>query len=253
MVRKLRLFDLPPDKSAATLPAQRLLTASGETGAAIDVAKLSRMVGIRKITEVPMVGAHACLIPDRYGYTVMVDQALPTHHQRSSIAHEIGHVLLQARSRKYRRLKVSTDQEFRCDMLAAELLMPTEAFSTEMAEREASLSWIEVLARTFGVPVEFAALRFAWLSASGVSATCWRRDGFKLSEQWSIDHGVANAKPRVRNQVEFGDYSHHAVRAFTSGRLAVVRPNDERSQLLQSKRFGTPFAPYVITLAQTEA
>jgi Predicted Zn peptidase len=239
---------MPPDRHAKVLPARNLLRAAGMADSAVNVDRLSRMVGVRRISSVPTRDMEACLVPDNYGYTILVNQRLPADQRRFCIAHEIGHILLRARCMKYRGARRSQEEQ-RCDLLADEILMPESRFSREMAECEPSLSWIESLAARYEVPVEAAARRFGNCARTDLQIVCWGREGADLAPRWTSGKPLLTGRLRPK-RVSPHDFSHHVVRTFTSGRLAVdgYLSKNFGPLRIESRRFGLALTPNVLTL-----
>jgi hypothetical protein len=80
------------------------------------------------------------------GFTIVYSKHLNSGRRRFTIAHEMGHALLANTGRNYPR--VGKEVERLCDMLAAEILMPEDAF-VELLPTELSFSAIFELAKTF--------------------------------------------------------------------------------------------------------
>ena len=90
------------------------------------------------------------------GFAIVYSSYLSKPRQRFTIAHEIAHAYFECNWPDLPH--PSKEIEQLCDMIAAEILMPTSAV-TDRIERELSIEKILELARTFGVSL--SALRFA--------------------------------------------------------------------------------------------
>ncbi len=98
-------------------------------------------------------------------FTIYYSSYLPVHPRRFTMAHEIGHALLEMSS------PVPPTQcrevEHLCDMIAAEILMPRRLMEGRMKDRP-NLKLVFDTSKTFQVSLSAAALRIAELSSATV-------------------------------------------------------------------------------------
>ena len=100
-----------------------------------DLRLLARRWGVISIEE-QEIHSDAMLLPIEEGYRIILkkaDQVASLGRQRFSLAHELGHLLLQKSETtgiglKYRGHGFSDEEERLCDQIAAEILMPRMAF-----------------------------------------------------------------------------------------------------------------------------
>jgi Zn-dependent peptidase ImmA (M78 family) len=98
----------------------------------------------------------------RHGGTLQIlcASGLSAERRRFTIAHEIGHLVIEQHAR--RSVRQSKEVERLCDMFAAELLMPTSAFGGAVG-KSTRLRDLPALARSFQVSLTSAAIRWAEL------------------------------------------------------------------------------------------
>jgi len=184
-----RFPDMPPQNSkrqAALGEAQRLLAVAEVTGPPVDVERLSRLLGVREIIPIGFTSTDACLLPGRNGHTILIKRTASERRRRFSIAHELGHILLRARSTKFRggNRERAAQEERLCDEIAAELLMPEALFRREMMGVKPSVEAICDLAKRFDTAIEPAAIRFGKLGGNSVQVVCWQRQAHSLTAKW---------------------------------------------------------------------
>jgi len=114
---------------------------------------------------------------DTDGFRIVYSVYLPPPSRRFTIAHEIGHVVLETLGLKSHR--TGKEVERLCDLFAVDLLMPRRAF-IECADGEISTQKIFDLAKHFRTSISATALRYADLFHVSVfayqdSEIIWRR------------------------------------------------------------------------------
>jgi Zn-dependent peptidase ImmA (M78 family) len=126
---------------------------------------------------------------------------LSADRRRFTIAHEMGHALLESTGPK--RPQKGKEVERLCDMFAAELLMPRQEF-LDRAHGEASTERILELARHFRTSLTTTGIRYAELLGVSVFAyqderVIWGKDAFRRAAQNSIDDSFL---PAIRRALE---------------------------------------------------
>lgn len=219
-----------PKREAALGEARRLLSVAGITEPPVDVERLSRVLGVRKIVPVGFIATDACLLPDRNGHTILIKRTSSERRQRFSIAHELGHILLRARATKFRggNRERAAQEEKLCDEIAAELLMPQPLFEREMIRQEPSIEMICKLAKKFNTAIEPAAIRFGKLSRADIQVVHWEKQGNFLRAKW-----VSGAR-----LVPYG--SRRSVWDMTSGPCQAYHAGDEIITSYEAPRKGAP-------------
>ena len=129
------------------------------------------------------------LIPDMRGLRVQVNIRHSRGKQRFTIAHEIGHTLIPA----YRRAPHAVqdmvtglfsggqEEEYLCDVAAAELLLPDHLFRSQASALGCNLDTVVILARQFLASREAIARRLTSMNLWPCAAALWHY-AFKPSE-----------------------------------------------------------------------
>lgn len=177
------------------------------------------------------------LIPDRDGFRVQVNRGHSQGKQRFTIAHEIGHTLVPAyRRAPYAVQDIDTgmfaggqEEEYLCDVAAAELLMPDHLFRSQASALSCSLDTVVTLARQFGASREATARRLVSLNHWPCAVALWHY-AHKPSEG-AVPHQIVlgetewtppQRKVRVRYasaSQSFGHYLHRHLSAPLDGPL----------------------------------
>jgi hypothetical protein len=121
----------------------------------LDAIQVKLRVVATRSEDLPFSGE---LRPGVDGFTIVHSKYLSPGRRRFTIAHELGHALLATTGRNYPHS--GKEVERLCDMLAAEMLMPQEAFVRALPP-EIDLSTILELASTFKTSWWAAAIRCA--------------------------------------------------------------------------------------------
>ena len=135
----------------------------------VDLSALAKRWGVTSIEE-GSIASEAMLLPSSSGYKVILRNATTPGQvirQRFSFAHELGHLLLreagctvssefQANHRSRRR---NNEEERLCDQIAAEILMPKNAFIDDVNEMGWDLHSLKKLARLYDTSIPATARR----------------------------------------------------------------------------------------------
>lgn len=105
---------------------------------------------------IPVVGE---LRSDNGGFRILCAAGQSPERRRFTIAHELAHVLFE--STGPRPPRVGADLERLCDMIAAEILMPSTVFQDAFEETLVNTSVVRRLAFTFQTSLTATALRCA--------------------------------------------------------------------------------------------
>ena len=124
-----------------------------------DLVQVGRKVGVHEICYESFPGSGE-LHKTRDGYRIVCSSDQPHSRQRFTVAHELGHVILEGTGRGAPRGGNGVERV--CDMLAAELLMPRRQFESRLPDRVGFVG-IRQLARTFDTSVTATAIRCARL------------------------------------------------------------------------------------------
>ncbi|MBI2305164.1 MAG: ImmA/IrrE family metallo-endopeptidase [Chloroflexi bacterium] len=165
-----RLFDLLMEVRQTTEPPFRAREYAG-------------LLGVRDIIQADLGDLDALLLPLRDGYRVKVNKSHHPLRQNFSIAHEVGHILLQQALRELPTLSMrdgaSHDlsgkvREDMCNMIAAELLMPPAPFTKSLRAFGLTMDSIPLLAKTFETSVPATARRVVAMAEEPCIALRWK-------------------------------------------------------------------------------
>ena len=160
-----------------------------------DLYQLARQWGVSRIEE-RIIDSDAMLLPNGAGYSIILKKMhLPSHlgRQRFSLAHELGHLLLQKSEKtgavlKYRGHGYSDEEERLCDQIAAEILMPRLAFQEDGWMEGWSLRNVRVLAHKYDTSLTATARRMIDLMPEEALMGVWKVSGDAVGRanlQWS--------------------------------------------------------------------
>lgn len=186
------------ERAVIRLACEQLLS-DAEAEPPIPVERVASLRGIVDIEEadVPYAGM---LSPRGPNFVVTVRSSDGYERQRFTICHETGHTLFPGfAERQFRCNGQKTLLEQRCDIAAAELLLPHRFFEADLAAGGFHLSTTEALAKHYHASIEASALRVVDLSKEPAMLLVFR-ERHKPSER-GREH---LCEPRLRL-----DYAHH--------------------------------------------
>lgn len=133
-----------------------------------EIRKLCEHLNVERITyeDIPCDGLLMPVSEDRY--EVRVSCNAPRSRQRFSVAHELGHVVLQKLGlaehdeahRETASVKTHSLEERFCDAFASAVLMPRDKFQEEAERLSMSIQTFRELSRRFDVSLSAAARRY---------------------------------------------------------------------------------------------
>jgi len=163
--------------------ARELIATAGITAPPVDLAAVAGLQGITKIGERKMRSTLGTLREGRNGLTVTLNKREP-FRARFTLAHEIGHTMVDPPDRDASTVLLATrkprrkdDLERLCDQIAVELLMPYELFLAALGPGPLAIADVFRLARLFDASLQSTALRAGELALEPVEVVCWQRDG----------------------------------------------------------------------------
>lgn len=109
------------EAEAGLAKARALLSECRIRSLPVDLGRLARQVGIRKVREVDIRLDGQLLELEEGGFEVVLSRSAPPSRRRFTLAHEIAHVLLSGGGAG---CSASAESEELCNLVAAELLMP---------------------------------------------------------------------------------------------------------------------------------
>ena len=163
-----------------------------------DLQTLARRWGITSIEEQD-IGSEAMLLPTNNGYSIVlkkVNSAGQLARQRFSLAHELGHLLLQKSEprgsvgalMKHRDHGHSNEEERLCDQIAAEILMPRLTFEEDGWMEGWSVRNVRLLASKYNTSVTATARRMIDLMPDEALMGVWKvsgNNGESAKLQWA--------------------------------------------------------------------
>ena len=138
---------------------RELRSRAGDGGVTSDLAKIARAQSIISVRTHPLVEEARVTQTDAGFLVELSTQHNNSSRRRFSLAHEIAHTIVweseQPGHERHRGLPGAHErrEERVCDLIAAELLMPTPAFREHAGATEPSLAALKVLCKTFRVSV----------------------------------------------------------------------------------------------------
>lgn len=157
----------------------------------VDLWTMSREFGVAEV-RVASIRSDAMLIPEGDAFVVLLKAAQEEQLQRFSWAHELAHLLLDRHpenSSAFRGL-AGDEIELLCDSLAAEILMPADAFTKSAENFGYGVNAISTLVSTFEAPFEQVGRRLVLTHPEHCVLTTWitTRDakGFRQASLGSL-------------------------------------------------------------------
>ena len=214
--------------------------------------KIAQALGVERIIRRPLQcsasgTADGMLVPKGDGYVIAINDNAPQSRQMYSLAHEIGHLMIQRYAfgqgtSKFRGGPGShqdRDEERLCEAIAAELLMPREVFGKRLNTVGQKLSSVPILANEFKTSITSTAIRYNELLPTASLLVKWstnrQRQGW-LRSDWAIRNKVVGPYvqiPHHRNQ-ENGDIFEGVNRAWS---ISEMKTTSET--LMLSRRIGS--------------
>jgi hypothetical protein len=156
-----------------------------------DLDSIGTKLGITGFESADLAGSGE-LRKDGDGLRVFYSNYLSVERRRFTIAHEMGHAVLERTGTHVPRY--GKELERLCDMFAVELLMPKERF-VEHANGEVSTQRILDLARRFRTSVAATGIRFAELYGVSVfvcqdSRVVWGKGKIRPAKKANIDESI---------------------------------------------------------------
>lgn len=203
----------------------------------VNLRQVASFQNVRSIEAVMMTSAGR-LIPQGDGLLIQVNDRHPLGKQHFTTGHEIGHTLIPSYSVRPQRIddavtgvfQQDQEEEYLCDIAAAELLMPMALFKPLAAAQGFSLETLETLRHLFRASREATALRLIQTGLWPCAMAVWHQAN-KPSELQGTGHptfpGFEPADPpkklRIRYAVcspSFGAFLPRHLSAEPNGCLA---------------------------------
>ena len=158
----------------------------------VDPLAVGRLRRVKSIERVTMACSGALIqLPDG-GYIIKLNADEPMVRQNFTAFHEIGHTFFVSptpamrSSAKELTKSQNREEEYLCDRIAEELLLPSKFFLPMAREGQRSVAALSGLARTFGASIKATAIRLAHSGIWGCIVIAWRPDSSgALRYHWS--------------------------------------------------------------------
>ena len=169
----------------------------------VNVEFFARKWGINSVERQPISSA-GMLLPSKGGYKIVLNERHGKERQRFSLAHELGHLLLQKcgisgsiTDAKYRDSdEGNLAEEQLCDQIAAEILMPRMAFYEDGWMEGWSLKSLRTLASKYDTSLPATAVRMVDLMPEEAVMGVWKvSEEGKAALQWPHSGHTAYAIP----------------------------------------------------------
>ena len=202
----------------------------------VNLRVIASFQNIRNIQEAVMPHAGR-LLPDGKNYLIQVNAHHPRGKQRFTTSHEIGHTLIPSFQRHPRVIQdmvtglfqEGQEEEYFCDLAAAEILLPEHLFRPHAVSLGYHLSAVIELAQMFQASREATARRLVemnlWPCALAIWHLSYKSSEAHISQQMTLS-GPEWTKPerklRLRyaiSSAQFGHYLHQNLSAPQNGCL----------------------------------
>lgn len=224
-----------PEEGAVIL-ARRLIDEAEVDGCPVNLALVASFRGITQITKVTMAQAGR-LIPTTSGLVVHVNADHAEGRRNFTVGHEIGHTLMPGFMQAPRKIddlwtgsfKDSREEEYLCDVVASEILMPMGLFRPIAERRGWGMAPVTTLASEVRASREATARRLVQAEICPGALAFWRV-GLKpaeerLEDQIALPGLETILAPRLRLHYSFANasfpvYLYKHLRASEDGPLA---------------------------------
>jgi Zn-dependent peptidase ImmA (M78 family) len=151
-------------------------------------------------------------------FRIEVNRDHGPERQRFTCAHEIGHTFFfeldrlrqgsafRLQESSLENLPTGSDEEYLCNLAAAEILLPFGHFHAQLELLGLSTGSLPTLARRFGVSLQAASRRLAQLSEAKLAVVLWEQDPGTGAYRsiWEAGHVAKDRFPRAL-EVHNGD------------------------------------------------
>lgn len=229
------------------------------------------LLHIKQIVETDLGDMGAMLLRHNDGYLIKVNANDPMSRQNFSLAHEIGHILLDELSETSRleptefrsfnpqgqRKAYVQAKERLCDRVATELLMPENIFRRYMEKLGLSIGSFERLSNIFKVSLQASAIRASEVSNNPCIVMMWKMNQHSKSMNLAWQTGAKVTKSKrdwyilVHKRVDYPSSLHTTFQkdgVVTCFKDFQTNKGDKRIPM-ECKGFGRGEARFVLSLA----
>ncbi len=176
----------------ATCAAKRLINAAAVSAPPVDPLAVGRLRGVKSIERVTMDSSGALIQLADGSYVIRLNADEPLVRQNFTAFHEIGHTFFLSTipalrsSAKVLSENQNREEEYICDRIAEELLLPTKFFLPAARSEQRSVSSLPRLAHRFEASIKATAIRLAHSGIWNCIVIAWRPDHTgALKYHWS--------------------------------------------------------------------
>lgn len=233
----MRATGLTDAREGMVQQAAALLDEIGIDQPPVDLRIVGSFQRVKDVQSLAMSNAGR-LIPDGNDFIIQVNAGHSRGKQNFTVGHEIGHTLIPSYRTRPRIVEDMTtgaydqgrEEEYLCDVAAAELLMPMRLFRARAAATDLGLASVVELARLFHASREAAAIRLVQTDLWPSAVAVWRQ-AYKPTQQNilgqptfpGMEWAVPQKELRIRYAVHssgFGYYLHRHLAAEADGCLS---------------------------------
>jgi Zn-dependent peptidase ImmA (M78 family) len=229
----------------------------------------ANLMGIKKITYSDIGEADGMLLKGFAGPIIKINSKHNNNRQNFSLAHELGHLLIDnilagesPNKVEFRSSTRSNDIERLCNISATELLMPEAIFSEYMITIGSSIYSISKLSEIFKVSLRAVLIRVAELSKKTRVGLCWRHWTNNKSEnltlEWCTKPNNAESKYSYRPIKQTIEVRDSTFRAYVTDEVIQTRKAfylnnyTKKMCIMESKGYGLKENRRVLSLATIE-
>ncbi len=248
--------------------ARGLLREAEIETAPVDLPLVASYQGVRAVETVEMNHAGR-LVPKGAGFVAQVNAAHPRGKHNFTLGHEVGHALLLQHAHERRLVEDITtgtfdgsEEEYLCDLAAAELLMPMHLLRPMAAELGCSLTTVVELSGRFHASREATARRLVDANLWPCALALWnwsykpaqarmvgalRLPGFEeLGPERKLRLQYAVANP------DFGQYLHRYLAVEPDGHLMRCFSEGVSVQGTEKLKFDKGYRSFFVTAVRRE-
>ncbi len=203
-----------------------------------------------------------CVRRNSGGATIRINWNLPVHRQRSTLAHEIGHLLDGSKTQIYSSLFAGNSvNERRAFEIGNSLLLPPSILANLVSKTPLDSRSLKKIAEEANVSELIAAIQFAKIAAQlgieAVSVVGFKNDKPTWFPVPSSISGIKKIAMRVKEETgfdkrrisRFDNYFSFAIESYFIPTILIQKISDEQIQVktdaeivkeFESKEFGSP-------------
>lgn len=252
-----------------TQRAQRLIKLSGMTAPPFLPERLTPFQGIKRIIPEDLGELSGLLLPLRDGFEIKINATHSPERQNFSCAHEIGHTFFLQKDGQVLRERLKRGvgekvakrwEEDLCDIVASELLMPSQIYTKCAASYNFGINSLITLSRTFNISIVPAAIRLCDVNPRWCFLVHWTKENsdeinrIRLCASWlTWSRKKTSTKTGRFIKRKLLDKNFGALKAYNSDSLVYLREwmgigNFRGNCQVWSQGFGTEPFRFVISL-----